>query len=76
MWKITVKCTVHGTWKYTVKSKIHGTWKLYGRYSISLLMPQYTDLHDGTRPDWHVTALWTFPNVKDDKYFTNINFCC
>ena len=66
-------------WKYTVKSTVHGTWKQYGKHNISLLMPKYTDLHEGTRPDSHVTALWTFHIVKIDIYlllyrFTNINF--
>ena len=66
-------------WKYTVKSTVHGTWNQYGKHNISLLMPKYTDLHEGTRPDSHVTALWTFHIVKIDIYlllyrFTNINF--
>ena len=65
LWKYTVKRTVHSTWKYTVKSKTHGTWKLYGKYNISLLMPKWTDLRDGTCPDSHVPALWTFHMVKD-----------
>ena len=78
--KCTVKSTVHGTWKYTVKSTVHGKWKQYGKQSISSLMPKYSELRDDTRPDSHVSALWTFYIVKDDiyflpYYFTNINVC-
>ena len=40
--------------KYTVKSTVHGK---YGKYSTSLLMLKQTDLHDGARPDLHVTTL-------------------
>ena len=38
-----------------MKSTVHGTLKLYGKYSISLLMPKQANLLDGTRPVSHVT---------------------
>ena len=71
VWKYTMKCTVQGTWKYTVKSKIHGTWNMkntvYGKYSISLLMPKCTVLRNGTHRDSHVTAISSSISCRKKK---------
>ena len=86
VWKYTMKCTVQGTWKYTVKSKIHGTWNmkntLYGKYSISLLMPKYImvliEIHTSLPflRAFHVVKKKLYIHIYFLPYcFTNNNFC-
>ena len=74
VWKYTVKSTLHCKWKYAVKSAIHGAWKQYRNYSINLMIPKYTDLCGGTRPDSHVVLLWSFHIVKVNIYFLLYHF--
>ena len=52
------------------KSTAHCAWKQYRKYRISLLMPKYTDLRDGTtRPRLHFTTILIFNIIKDSTYF-------
>ena len=59
-------------WKFTMESIVHSIWKEYWElqwrmknYNISLLMPEYTVLHDSsTRRDLYVSAPLRFVIVK------------
>ena len=73
----------HGSYSVKVHSEKYSTWYMKAIWKIQYKFADTKinwNLLDGTRPDSHVTALWTFHIVKDDIYFlpyrfTNINFC-
>ena len=49
-----------------MESIVHRIWKVYGNYSMSLLMPEYTVLRDSsTRRDFYIFALLRFDVVKN-----------
>ena len=53
-------------WKFTMESIVHRIWKVYGNYSMSLLMPEYTVLRDNsTRRNFYIFALLRFDVVRN-----------
>ena len=53
-------------WKYTMESIVRSIWNEYGNYSMSLLIPEKTGLHDSTTSRHScVLALLRFDIVKN-----------
>ena len=71
----------HENYIVKVHSEKYSTWYMkYGKQNISLLMPKWTNSHDGAPSYSHVTALCAVHIVKNDIYFLpyrfiNNNFC-
>ena len=58
----------HGNYSVKVHIEKYSTWNMKNTVSVCWYQ-KLTELHDGARPDSHVTAIWTNHIVENDIYF-------
>ena len=66
----------HGNYRVKVHSEKYSTWymKIIRKIYCKFAGAKINWLSCRTRPDSHITALWTFHIVKDDIYFLPLSF--